>query len=136
MIRRPPRSTRTDTLFPYTTLFRSLLRPPRGEAHHLRLTLMPRAFIEQHPAGERLDHLQRGKRRLQFLETVEPVRIVRSHFRPPSLRLRKGFNHQPPAGCPPRGADLQRPPPPCPAALPAAEEHPTRKNGGEGPRET
>src|SRR3546814_6063848 len=26
MIRRPPRSTRTDTLFPYTTLFRSLQR--------------------------------------------------------------------------------------------------------------
>src|SRR3546814_5711857 len=26
MIRRPPRSTRTDTLLPYTTLFRSLLR--------------------------------------------------------------------------------------------------------------
>src|SRR3546814_3574457 len=36
MIRRPPRSTRTDTLFPYTTLFRSpdafLLPPRRGEA--------------------------------------------------------------------------------------------------------
>src|SRR3546814_13433552 len=29
MIRRPPRSTRTDTLFPYTTLFRSA-RPPEG----------------------------------------------------------------------------------------------------------
>src|SRR3546814_12724633 len=27
MIRRPPRSTRTDTLFPYTTLFRSNLNP-------------------------------------------------------------------------------------------------------------
>src|SRR3546814_4118038 len=26
MIRRPPRSTRTDTLFPYTTLFRSVSR--------------------------------------------------------------------------------------------------------------
>src|SRR3546814_3951082 len=26
MIRRPPRSTRTDTLFPYTTLFRSIRR--------------------------------------------------------------------------------------------------------------
>src|SRR3546814_16605460 len=26
MIRRPPRSTRSDTLFPYTTLFRSLFR--------------------------------------------------------------------------------------------------------------
>src|SRR3546814_6359974 len=31
MIRRPPRSTRTDTLFPYTTLFRSLrARADRG----------------------------------------------------------------------------------------------------------
>src|SRR3546814_14842431 len=29
MIRRPPRSTRTDTLFPYTTLFRSSL--PKGD---------------------------------------------------------------------------------------------------------
>src|SRR3546814_18111484 len=28
MIRRPPRSTRTDTLFPYTTLFRSLAQQP------------------------------------------------------------------------------------------------------------
>src|SRR3546814_9207397 len=31
MIRRPPRSTRTDTLFPYTTLFRSA-HQPRGDA--------------------------------------------------------------------------------------------------------
>src|SRR3546814_13631988 len=32
MIRRPPRSTRTDTLFPYTTLFRSYLAgADRGE---------------------------------------------------------------------------------------------------------
>src|SRR3546814_9349276 len=29
MIRRPPRSTRTDTLFPYTTLFRSLVPAPK-----------------------------------------------------------------------------------------------------------
>src|SRR3546814_18300378 len=29
MIRRPPRSTRTDTLFPYTTLFRSVRPGPR-----------------------------------------------------------------------------------------------------------
>src|SRR3546814_13419840 len=28
MIRRPPRSTRTDTLFPYTTLFRSVCGDP------------------------------------------------------------------------------------------------------------
>src|SRR3546814_7744310 len=32
MVRRPPRSTRTDTLFPYTPLFRSLARDPRRSA--------------------------------------------------------------------------------------------------------
>src|SRR3546814_12528631 len=37
MIRRPPRSTRTDTLFPYTTLFRSIAGP-RGSF------LVPTAF--------------------------------------------------------------------------------------------
>src|SRR3546814_7956203 len=31
MIRRPPRSTRTDTLFPYTTLFRSAETRPRHD---------------------------------------------------------------------------------------------------------
>src|SRR3546814_19081487 len=52
MIRRPPRSTRTDTLFPYTTLFRSIVfevrdhgigldreparRPRRRQRHRLR----------------------------------------------------------------------------------------------------
>src|SRR3546814_4859928 len=40
VIRRPPRSTRTDTLFPYTTLFRSTCRrrfgrPPCGGRPHL-----------------------------------------------------------------------------------------------------
>src|SRR3546814_2628801 len=37
MIRRPPRSTRTDTLFPYTTLFRS--RHHRDGDHHARRQL-------------------------------------------------------------------------------------------------
>src|SRR3546814_5189883 len=32
MIRRPPRSTRTDTLFPYTTLFRSRDRRAQGQS--------------------------------------------------------------------------------------------------------
>src|SRR3546814_8863049 len=40
MIRRPPRSTRTDTLFPYTTLFRSGggegVDAPRPRAHRRR----------------------------------------------------------------------------------------------------
>src|SRR3546814_16134074 len=33
MIRRPPRSTRTDTLFPYTTLFRSIQKYHMEDVH-------------------------------------------------------------------------------------------------------
>src|SRR3546814_19914093 len=40
MLRRPPRSTRTDTLLPYTTLFRSSVRS--CQALHRRLILRPR----------------------------------------------------------------------------------------------
>src|SRR3546814_2855227 len=47
MIRRPPRSTRTDTLFPYTTLFRSAAR----RAGHADETLRPDA------AGQRARQL-------------------------------------------------------------------------------
>src|SRR3546814_1312610 len=39
MIRRPPRSTRTDTLFPYTTLFRSSVSRPLID-HRLALALL------------------------------------------------------------------------------------------------
>src|SRR3546814_18940484 len=41
MIRRPPRSTRTDTLFPYTTLFRSRTRPPRSIATRRQPPIRP-----------------------------------------------------------------------------------------------
>src|SRR3546814_13255357 len=42
MIRRPPRSTRTDTLFPYTTLFRS------GHCPYLRMGIVaPDQFLEE-----------------------------------------------------------------------------------------
>src|SRR3546814_14839551 len=51
MIRRPPISTRTDTLFPYTTLFRS----PRGPQHHQGRGGRPRRRSERlpglHPAS-------------------------------------------------------------------------------------
>src|SRR3546814_7399322 len=43
MIRRPPRSTRTDTLFPYTTLFRSTqARGDRGAAGAARRRILTR----------------------------------------------------------------------------------------------
>src|SRR3546814_14614605 len=43
MMRRPPRSTRTDTLFPYTTLFRS------GTGGVGRVCLPLRALVEARP---------------------------------------------------------------------------------------
>src|SRR3546814_7911202 len=45
MIRRPPRSTRTDTLFPYTTLFRSRDGRLQGRSE-LRKILLPAVRIE------------------------------------------------------------------------------------------
>src|SRR3546814_12758093 len=44
MIRRPPRSTRTDTRFPYTTLFRSYLFTRLPDAEELEFLLM-RPFV-------------------------------------------------------------------------------------------
>src|SRR3546814_14154476 len=46
MIRRPPRSTRTDTLFPYTTLFRSLQALQAAPAGQRRGQSLPRPGAE------------------------------------------------------------------------------------------
>src|SRR3546814_7323444 len=46
MIRRPPRSTRTDTLFPYTTLFRSPVGDDIGMAHR-RIDINALADVER-----------------------------------------------------------------------------------------
>src|SRR3546814_287471 len=51
MIRRPPISTRTDTLFPYTTLFRSDDADNRGRLQNLLLSVLeqlPKSFQEAH----------------------------------------------------------------------------------------
>src|SRR3546814_20159001 len=57
MIRRPPRSTRTDTLFPYTTLFRSQAcrtrRQRRGGLHPARRDRRAGAVIEPGPERAR-----------------------------------------------------------------------------------
>src|SRR3546814_24369 len=45
MIRRPPRSTRTDTLFPYTTLFRSFRTVRRGDRFESRMAIAAAAMI-------------------------------------------------------------------------------------------
>src|SRR3546814_20116117 len=45
MIRRPPRSTRTYTLFPYTTLFRSCPKPCRAPGRRVELMEQARDMI-------------------------------------------------------------------------------------------
>src|SRR3546814_6363159 len=52
MIRRPPRSTRTDTLFPYTTLSRSVFYPAPSGIPGTVLSLAHSA-LETHSASER-----------------------------------------------------------------------------------
>src|SRR3546814_9882278 len=65
MIRRPPRSTRTDTLLPDTTLFRSLLatiqsvrRRARSGRPWLRVLLF--GDTDKGKRGERVDEFNRG----------------------------------------------------------------------------
>src|SRR3546814_12682158 len=70
-IRRPPRSTRTDTLFPYTTLVRSLqgrFRP------YLR-----RRALGDAPAGRRPEGELRSPGRPARSEGGEPAEIGRAH---------------------------------------------------------
>src|SRR3546814_7680950 len=71
MIRRPPRSTRTDTLFPYPTLFRSALSRCRTDRNRLRadgylsafdqFLMAPLDGLWRHPGADRAG--QEGVRR-------------------------------------------------------------------------
>src|SRR3546814_7027224 len=87
MIRRPPRSTRTDTLFPYTTLFRSRLEAgafpgedarrigaeegvteeDNGDDHQRRAERAPRRLQQQH-------HADAGDDDVLGVEVVRPLR--------------------------------------------------------------
>src|SRR3546814_1110265 len=69
MIRRPPRSTRTDTLFPYTTLFRSMLGmlerfdlkalgPNDPRSWHLIAEAMCLAYADRDRSEEHTSELQ------------------------------------------------------------------------------
>src|SRR3546814_5522166 len=61
MIRRPPRSTRTDTLFPYTTLFRSQVGNHIALDQHVHARLHRLAgAIEQAQVGQQQGAIRRG----------------------------------------------------------------------------
>src|SRR3546814_13663995 len=117
MIRRPPRSTRPDTLFPYTTLFRSPalsrraaaalaaaaravpLRPYRGAPETARDALgRPSAACRGRTASERLCP------RLRIFGRGGRRRAARPAQRAPRRRQGRGPPHPPP----PPGAEGQK----------------------------
>src|SRR3546814_10886433 len=67
MIRRPPRSTRTDTLFPYTTLFRSVHAARRGRR---RLALDRSDSRRLARQGRRAEGLHRSEEHTSELQSL------------------------------------------------------------------
>src|SRR3546814_2677136 len=91
MIRRPPRSTRTDTLFPYTTLFRSRTQfdGDAGHAHAARNVAagQPQA-IEAVGQAARIERPERSEEHTSELQSL--MRISYAVF-----CLKKKKNKQP-----------------------------------------
>src|SRR3546814_2140959 len=80
MIRRPPRSTRTDTLFPYTTLFRSPSAfPPEATSAPLYVReyvgFRPSRKVQQCAVGQ---EIETGLRNLRASFTRQPAIEFRS----------------------------------------------------------
>src|SRR3546814_14910870 len=119
MIRRPPRSTRTDTLFPYTTLFRSSSIPTLTNGAAIPQCRDPPGIIAdigEHRIGIPAD-LRRGARRvaarrrktgcggglnraadLQAGVALAIVRLLRCLFEPQAGRTADGGDRRASAG--------------------------------------
>src|SRR3546814_11958603 len=82
MTRRPPRSTRTDTLFPYTTLFRSVdegaleIGVGFSDQHRMRRYRSPRRALQS--GSEPFDH-HRHALAAADAHRLEAVEIGRAH---------------------------------------------------------
>src|SRR3546814_4441633 len=90
MIRRPPRSTRTDTLFPYTTLFRSALGRGDGKArsgtwHRARGTrCRPAGRTAAGFSGARASPLANGVSAVTMNAMTESFDVARQTFLEPA----------------------------------------------------
>src|SRR3546814_2057891 len=77
MMRRPPRSTRTDTLFPYTTLFRSEFHGGADRAQVVRA----RPGRDQHQVGDADDVGDGGGERRRGVRSEEHTSELQSLMR-------------------------------------------------------
>src|SRR3546814_6376004 len=99
MIRRPPRSTRTDTLFPYTTLFRShavrtdhRLQPAERRARPLQWPEHPRRPLRRtRPPGHPLSPVLSGRSEEHTSELQSLMRISYAVF---CLKKKKHRNNK------------------------------------------
>src|SRR3546814_16689095 len=99
MILRPPRSTRTDTLFPYTTLFRSAggnSRGPHGAAVVRARCLPSSPPPPQAPFGakhdERAARAEQGER--EPGDRIDQMRVAEMHDRQPADGHRPGIDRK------------------------------------------
>src|SRR3546814_8845017 len=101
MIRRPPRSTRTDTLFPYTTLFRSHgrnIRPARSAASHDASDLENALCAHLRLIVEDAAEMLAVRKNLCLIRQVRPTRINQINawqpiFRRDFLRAQRSEEH-------------------------------------------
>src|SRR3546814_21100980 len=122
MLLRPPTSTRTDTLFPYTTLFRSAPRPPFRPPHpsgNLSIIAVS-AAPSKHGSSTRSTHaastartsagvaVQNASGRHPATRAITPARVIapgpsRSSATTPSLHYlpHQHTQRRPPPGPPP-----------------------------------
>src|SRR3546814_7367767 len=101
MIRRPPRSTRTDTLFPYTTLFRShadgehVVRPDQETDHADGNHRIDHAKVAEHrlsaEGGSNLaDHAKaRNDHYIDFGMSEKPEQVLIEYWIAPACRIKK-----------------------------------------------
>src|SRR3546814_16472659 len=99
MIRRPPRSTRTDTLFPYTTLFRSLwsisrrlVRVPLSLADVLEPRVPPLPPLDVAADGILITSLPEARVAAVTAQAPGPVAFVRQRYTRYFADLGGGFD--------------------------------------------
>src|SRR3546814_5316186 len=90
MIRRPPRSTRTDTLCPYTTLFRS---PASLSIARTMRNAMSRRIALKRPKSEELKQLEDEIARLESLGNADADMLVRLREERDRLERRRSEEH-------------------------------------------
>src|SRR3546814_20411304 len=96
MPRRPPRSTRTDTLFPYTTLFRSvaLVRQalPRGQRRRLKVRLPFLATVDNaapKPRQSAYGPARRGALHAEEVEVIDDALLAVATLQPAKPRPKR-----------------------------------------------